>query len=125
MIKLVFCARRRSGLSRAEFQDYWLNHHGPLVRKNAQSYGILKYVQNHTLETPLNDNLKKVRGLSEEYDGIGEIWWESEEKFIETIRSEEGEKLRKVFLEDEAKFIDASRSSAFFTVERSLIDEGA
>ena len=30
MIRRVICAKHRPGMSRAEFQDYWLNHHGPL-----------------------------------------------------------------------------------------------
>jgi hypothetical protein len=33
MVKLVFCARRLPHLSRAEFQRYWFENHGPLVKK--------------------------------------------------------------------------------------------
>ncbi|MGH7820684.1 MAG: EthD domain-containing protein [Candidatus Binatia bacterium] len=34
MVKLVFCLRRLPHLSRAEFQRYWRETHGPLVRKH-------------------------------------------------------------------------------------------
>ncbi|MHB8423188.1 MAG: EthD domain-containing protein [Leptospirales bacterium] len=74
MIKLVMCVRRRPDLSRAEFQDYWLNHHVPLYQKFADTYKATRYVQSHTINTPLNDNVKKAREVSEEYDGIAEIW---------------------------------------------------
>lgn len=122
MIKLVFCARRYPHMSRAEFQEYWLKHHGRMFQGFAEAYRAVRYVQSHTIDSPLNENLKKSRGLCEEYDGIGEIWWRSEEDFLAAVTSPEGQKLRKTFIEDEAKFINHSASSAFFTVEHFLID---
>ncbi len=35
MIKLIFCVRRLSHLSRDAFQQYWRETHGPLVRRHA------------------------------------------------------------------------------------------
>jgi len=122
MIKFVFCAKRHPNMSRAEFQNYWLNHHGPLFKKFAEIYKAVRYVQSHTIDSPLNENIRKARGMSEEYDGVGEIWWESEEDFLTAINSPEGQKLREMFVEDEAKFINLSASSAFFTVEHIIID---
>jgi len=40
MIKLVFCLRRLPNLSREEFQRYWLDTHGPLVRELAPALAI-------------------------------------------------------------------------------------
>lgn len=122
MIKLIFCVKRQSLMSRAEFQEYWLKHHGPLFQKFAETYRAVRYVQSHTIDSPLNENLKKSRGLSDEYDGIAEIWWQSEEDFLAAISSPEGQKLRAMFIEDEAKFINMSASSAFFTVEHVIVD---
>ena len=122
MIKFVFCAKRHMNMSRAEFQDYWLNHHGPLFNKFADTYRAVRYVQSHTIDSPLNENIRKSRGTSEAYDGVGEIWWQSEEDFLAAINSPEGQKLRAMFVEDEARFINLSASSAFFTVEHVLID---
>ncbi len=50
MIKLVYCLRRLPNLSREEFQRYWLETHGALVRERAQALRIRRYVQVHTLE---------------------------------------------------------------------------
>jgi len=122
MIKLVFCARRREGMSREEFQEYWLNHHGPLFQKFAETYRAVRYVQSHTIDSPLNEILKTSRGLMDEYDGVGEIWWQSEKDFMEAISSPEGQELRKVFIEDEGRFVNLAQSSAFFTVEHVLVD---
>jgi len=99
-----------------------LNHHGPLFKQFADTYRAIRYVQSHTLNTPLNQNIRNSRGLREEYDGIGEIWWQSEEDFLAAVNSPEGRKLRTMFVNDEAKFIDLSASSAFFAVEHVLID---
>ena len=122
VIKLVMCVCRRPELSREQFQDYWRNHHGPLFQKFAETYRARRYVQSHTINSPLNENVRKSRGMSHEYDGIAEIWWESERDFIEAISSPEGQKLRTVFLDDEAKFLDFGRSAAFFTEEHILVD---
>jgi len=122
MIKFVFCARRRPDMTRAEFQDYWLNHHGPLFKKFADTYKAVRYVQSHTIDSPLNENIRTSRGTSEAYDGIGEIWWQSEADFLAAIQSPEGQKLRTMFVEDEERFVDLPASSAFFTVEHVLID---
>ena len=123
MIKLVMCVTRRPELSREEFQEYWLNHHGPLVQKFASSYKVIRYVQSHTIDTPLNKAVRDSRGIAQEYDGVAELWWESEADFVAAIKSEEGQKLRTVFLDDEAKFLDFSRSAAFFTEEHFLVKE--
>ena len=37
MVKLVFCAKRLSHLSRDDFQKYWRERHGPLVREAASA----------------------------------------------------------------------------------------
>ncbi len=122
MIKLVFCVRRHADMSREEFQGYWLNHHGPMFQRFAETYRAVRYVQSHTIDSPLNENLKISRGLSDEYDGIGEIWWQSEKDFMEAVTSPEGQELRKMFIEDEARFVNLGASSAFFTVEHVLVD---
>jgi uncharacterized protein (TIGR02118 family) len=109
-------------MSREEFQDYWLNHHGPLFQRFAETYRAVRYVQSHTIDSPLNENLKVSRGLSDGYDGIGEIWWQSEKDFMEAVTSPEGQELRKMFIEDEARFVNLGASSAFFTVEHVLVD---
>lgn len=121
MIKFVMCAKRHPDLSRAEFQDYWLHRHGSLFKKLAVTYKAVRYVQSHTIDSSLNEDIQKSRGLSEPYDGVGEIWWSSEADFQSAVSSPEGQRLRKMFIEDEAKFLDLKASSAFFTVEHIII----
>jgi uncharacterized protein (TIGR02118 family) len=110
VLKLTFCLRRLPTLSLAEFQDYWLNKHGPLVRSLQPALGMLRYVQVHRLATDLADGMRKVRGAPEPYDGIAELWWESEEMFRAARRTPEAREAGRRLLEDEAKFIDLPRS---------------
>ena len=49
VLKLTFCLHRLPTLSLAEFHDYWLTRHGPLVRSLQPALGMLRYVQLHRL----------------------------------------------------------------------------
>ena len=120
MIKLVMCLSRREGMTREEFQDYWLNNHGPFFVKNADAMRAKKYVQSHTLDTPLNEGMRSSRGMLPEYDGVAEVWFESEEDLVEAMSSTEGQNLSAALLEDEGNFIDHSKSSAFIVREIEL-----
>jgi len=87
---------------------------------NANTMGAKKYVQSHTLDTPLNEGLKTSRGMLPEYDGVAEVWFESEEALMEGMSSPEGQKLGAALLEDEGNFIDHSKSSAFIVEEHEF-----
>jgi len=122
MVKLIFCLRRLPRLSRAEFQRYWLDVHGPLVRQHAAALRIHRYVQAHTLADPLNDALRATRGSDEAFDGVAELWWERRSDFEAATASEEGRAASLVLLEDEQRFIDHARSPLFLTEEHPLIE---
>ena len=120
MVKLVMCLRRRPDLTREQFQDYWLNQHGPFFQKNAGAMRSKRYVQSHTIETPLNDGMRESRGMQPDYDGVAEVWFESEDDMMEAMSSPEGQELGAALLEDEGNFIDHSKSSAFIVREHEL-----
>jgi len=117
VLKLTFCLRRKPGLSLPEFQDYWLNKHGPLVRRLQPALGMARYVQVHRRDDELGLGLAKVRGAPEPYDGVAELWWESEEAFKASGRTPEGREAGRLLLEDEAKFIDLARSPLWLNCE--------
>ncbi len=108
MVKFVACARRKAGMTTAEFQDYWKNRHGPLVRSVPEFWGyVRRYVQGHTLSDP-------VPGFPPQddapFDGIAELWFDSVEdigrafshpRYLELIRP------------DELKFVDFASSRVF------------
>jgi uncharacterized protein (TIGR02118 family) len=120
MIKFVMCISRHPNMSRKEFKDYWMNEHGPFFMKNASAMRAKKYVQSQTVDTPLNEGLRSSRGMLPEFDGVAEVWFESEEELMEGMSSPEGQKLGAALLEDERNFIDHSNSSAFIVKEHEL-----
>ncbi len=117
MIKLVMCLRRHPNMTREQFQDYWRNNHAPLFMKNAHVMRTKKYVQSHTITNPLNDGMKASRGMMDAYDGVAEVWFESEPELMEAMGSDEMAELGQVLMEDEKKFIDHSTSCAFIVTE--------
>ena len=118
MIKLMYCLRRLPNLSRAEFQRYWRETHGPLVRSHAEVLGIRRYVQVHTLDSPLNDvDCAGAAEATEVFDGVAELWWDSADDLGESTATPEGRAAAIELLEDERHFIDLSRSSAIVAAE--------
>jgi uncharacterized protein (TIGR02118 family) len=119
-IKIVYCLRRKPAISREEFQRYWFEEHAPKVKAAAAAIGMRRYVQSHTLETPLNDAIAASRGGSEAYDGIMEGWWDSEDDVLAALSTPEGQAAGRLLLEDEGRFIDFARSPIFFTREHVI-----
>ncbi|MCG8035592.1 MAG: EthD domain-containing protein [Candidatus Thiodiazotropha taylori] len=117
MIKFVMCLTRHPNISRAEFRDYWMNKHGPFFMRNAAVMGAKKYVQSHTLDSPLNEALKQSRDMLPEYDGVAEVWFESAEALMDGMSTPEGQQLGETLLADEKNFIDHTKSSAFIVEE--------
>lgn len=122
MIKFVYCARRLPHLSREEFQRYWRETHGPLVRRHAEALRIRRYVQVHTLESLINDALRESRGALEAYDGVAELWWDSAEDLATAAGSPEGQKAAQELLEDERRFIDLERSALWIGEEHTIVE---
>ncbi len=120
MIKFIMCCTRHPDMTREQFQDYWLNNHGPFFMKNAEIMRAKKYVQSHTIDTPLNEGLKESRGMLPEYDGVAEVWFESEQDMMEAMSSPEFQELGTALMEDENNFIDHSKSTAFIVKEVEL-----
>ncbi len=120
MIKFVMCITRHPDMTREAFRDYWMNSHGPFFMENADAMGAKRYVQSHILDTPLNEALRSSRGMQPEYDGVAEVWFESEQALMEGMSSPEGQKLGAALHEDEKNFIDHSRSAAFIVEEYEL-----
>ena len=122
MIKLVFCLRRLPHLSREEFQRYWLNSHGPLVRQLAPALGLKRYVQVHTVTSAFNEAVRIHRGAPDDFDGVAELWWESVDEFARAGSTQEGREAGRRLLEDERRFIDLSHSPIWFGEEHALVD---
>ncbi len=119
MVKLVFCLRRLPHLSREEFQRYWRETHAPLVASHAETLRIKRYVQVHTLDTPMNAAFRGTRGGPVEYDGVAELWWDSEDDFTNPLPG--AAEASAELLEDERRFIDLANSPLWIAVEHEVV----
>jgi uncharacterized protein (TIGR02118 family) len=109
MVKLIVCAKWKSGITHEEFGRYWRENHGPLVRSVPEFIRhVRKYVQCHIVNgsVPL--------GTSSDYDGVAELWFENldelnkaftEPRYLEVIRP------------DELKFADITNCVSIVTEE--------
>ena len=122
MLKFVYVVRRLPHMSREEFQRYWRETHGPLVRSRGRTLRIRRYVQVHTLESPINDALRESHGTLEPYDGDAELWWDSDEELVAATASPEGRKAAQELLEDERSFIDLERSALRIGEEHPVVE---
>jgi uncharacterized protein (TIGR02118 family) len=125
VLKLTFCLRRLPSLSLEEFQDYWLNKHGPLVRSLQPVLGMARYVQLHRLAGDMADGMRRVRGAPEPYDGVAELWWDNEKAWRAAGRNPKAREANRLLLEDEAKFIDLANSPLWLNREETICGEPA
>src|ERR1700730_4212992 len=118
MIRLIYVLRRKPSMSRDEFQKYWHEVHGPLVARHATTLNVLRYVQNHTLDDPMNEQMAKARGgMEPPYDGVAELWWTTRVAFASSMATPAGQAAAKELLEDEARFIDLPNSPLWLAYE--------
>jgi uncharacterized protein (TIGR02118 family) len=121
VIKLVFCLRRLDTVGFDEFQRYWREEHAPLVRSHAEALGIRRYVQTHTRPSPAGDAVRASRGGPEPYDGVAELWFDSEDALVAAATSPEGMAAGAELLEDEKRFIDLADSPLFLSEEIEVV----
>jgi uncharacterized protein (TIGR02118 family) len=121
MLKLVFCLRRRPELSREEFQRYWRETHGPLVRRHAAALGIERYVQVHAGHDDLGAALRASRGAPEAYDGVAELWWRDRAAFEAALAKPEAQRAGAELLADEKRFIDLACSPLWLGEENVVV----
>jgi hypothetical protein len=119
-IKVVYCLMRKDGMSREDFQSYWLGQHADKVKARADAIGMHRYVQSHACDTPMNIGMAAARGGLGGFDGVMEGWWESEEQAVAALTTPEGQQAMSDLLDDEGVFIDFARSPIFMTREHVI-----
>lgn len=119
MAHLMFCLRRLPHLGRADFQAYWRDVHGPLVRERAEALGISGYLQSHALPEELLGGLAAQRGSPPAFDGIAQLWWH--ERTMTPEQKEAAKRANAELLEDERRFIDLKASPIFLVEDHEVV----
>ena len=102
MVKLVYVITAKAGMSRADFQRYWLEVHAPIVKKIPH---LKRYVIN--VSRPRSD------GTAAAIGGVAELWFESLEAMKTALGTSDAEDARA----DIQKFTDVARNIS------GLVDE--
>ena len=111
VVKLVYVIRKRADVSEKDFHEYWLKTHGPLVRSLAKAMHAKKYVQSHTVMEDVGRRFRASRKMTETWDGITEVWWDTFEEMTADPQNAQRLEAGRALLEDESKFVDFARSS--------------
>jgi uncharacterized protein (TIGR02118 family) len=106
MIKTIALAHKKTGLTREEYNKYWLENHAPMAAKLIPY--MKRYVQNHFIEVP---------GLTYEGDGIVEMWYDDIEAWQ---KSKQAVFSNQELAKDAANFAQM-RSGYFWVVEEHVI----
>lgn len=123
MLKMIICMKRKTGISRAQFDEHWRHHHASLVRHHAALLGIRKYVQTTPLPDPaVQLALQQGRGSdSVDFDGCAELWWSDLESHLAARSTPEGHRALQALIEDEQRFVDLSASQMWYGLEREVV----
>jgi len=116
---LLFCLRRLPHLSRADFQAYWHDVHGPLVQANAAALGLARYLQSHALPEEKSARLAQERGAPPSFDGVAQLWWE--ERVLTPAQKEAARRANALLLQDERRFIDLAGSPIFLVKDHEML----
>jgi uncharacterized protein (TIGR02118 family) len=117
VIKLIVGCKRKAGLSRQQFIDYWKNRHAPLAMEDPQFWSrVRRYVQNYCM--PVGTG--QFSGTPA-WDGAAELWFDSVEE-MEAAFS--GRRTVEILVPDLANFIELE-SAVFLVSEENVIYSGA
>ena len=107
MVHLHFLIKRKDGLSRHEFSDYWRNVHAPLALKIP---GVRRYVQNHAMP---------IVSRSPPHDGVVELWLDGLETAKSAFNSPE---YRQGAYVDEPNFVNVKDVTRLQTEDHVMLD---
>ena len=117
--KLIALIKKKDGLSRDEFIQYYESNHVPLILKASPT--MADYRRNYVIPS---SSAEKVHAADADYDVITEAWFRTKEDFIQWRRGGGDKELQERIMQDELNFLDRS-SVRMFLVEEYKSDISA
>ena len=110
MVKGLFFARRKPGISPRDFQQYWRTTHADHTRPLTH---ILHYIQSHTLLSSYGNPNLPYGESNPPYDGMATMWFNStEERRVGNLTP-----AAQVAINDQANFTELSTRRFLLTTE--------
>jgi hypothetical protein len=110
MIEVIYCMRRKEGLSLEQFLDYWGGVHAPIVTQNLQTLRLAGYERIVPLRTPFSERVERRNSMQAPYDGIARLRWASEDDMRHSFEDEQALAVQRQLARDEAAFVDTANS---------------
>jgi len=108
MVKLIYCFRRRAGMTGSEFDAYWRQVHGPI---GARIPGLRRLVQSRAIDIAADSRRA-------DFDGVAELWFDDVDALL---RARDSEEWRLAAL-DEPNFLDPSSTAYLVSEERTVVE---
>ncbi|MEX2237323.1 MAG: EthD family reductase [Dehalococcoidia bacterium] len=106
-VKMIACFKRKPGISKEEFAQYWGETHAPIARGIP---GLVKYVR--------AVSVAGVGGREPDYDGAAELYYPD----LASLRTAMGGGEAQASSADVPNFVDTGAIAAFITRERPVIE---
>jgi uncharacterized protein (TIGR02118 family) len=107
-VKLIFQLKRKPGWSLADGRKYWIDVHGPIVKKLP---GLRRYVQSHLVDAAYAFAEPK-------WDGVAQLWVDDAEAMQKLLGAKE---FKEGAWLDGEKFLDLSIARSFVAQEHRVI----
>lgn len=123
-LKVMFCLRRKRGMSRDAMQDYWLHRHGPFAQTLKPQLKFHGYEQLHSLPDEALAEYSKAFGNNQPttFDGMASLRYSTElelgKLFIHPSFQSANAKLAK----DELNFVDGQECIVVFGYQHLVFD---
>lgn len=110
MIEVVYCMRRKAGLTHEAFVVHWEGVHVPIVMENLGALRLAGYERTEPVSHPYSARVERLKTMRPPFDGIARLRWANEEDMRHAFESEEGLVVQRRLAADEAAFVDAAAS---------------
>ena len=110
MYKLISFVRRKPGITKQEFRNYYEEHHSKLGAMFLPPYCI-KYLRRYI--EPIRHSMKSNQPPHPEFDCLVELWFESETACRDFEATVSDPEKTKFIIEDEEKFVDRENTFRF------------
>lgn len=111
-VKLIILAKKKAGLSRQEFIDYYEGHHAPLAAR------LLPFAYDYRRSYP-KLAIKNGTASAEDFDcdAVVELWFEDKTTYRSFTEAMTDPETARQIAEDEERFLDRSAMIAMISEE--------
>jgi hypothetical protein len=119
--KLITLVKRKPGMSKQQFKDYYENHHSKLGEKYLPPY-CKKYLRRYLEWVPHPMKAGQLPGPA--YDCLVELWFDTEADCRAFEASVTAPELVKMIIEDEEQFLDRPQTFRYLVEDQDHLSFG-